>query len=121
MKGRELVEVVADIEEFKEILDPASRIHYRILSKPGALHRGVALEWIAGLEIYGITKEGWIAKLVLADVIKMEEVKEGKDLYDGYNIWAQRTIERLIKEAREKLGKITLGYYEVIKVKEGSM
>jgi len=50
----------------------------------------------------------------------MDDVKEGKDLYDGYRLWAQRTIDKLIKEAREKLGEITPGYYEIIKIKEGA-
>lgn len=119
MRKREAyIEVISSLEEFKAVIDSSKRLHYKPLSHPGAVVHGLAVEWIGGIEIYGIAKEGHIVKLVLAATVRMEDIKYNVDLYTGYGIWAKKKAEEFLDLAKRELRQdITLGYYEPVEVR----
>ncbi len=102
-----IVEVVHDVEEFLRLVDPESRVHYELYWKAVEYSRvtGLIYKMEAGINIYGITREGFVLVCNLRDIISWDDKKLRKyntgNLFTDYNAWIKERWQEYEKMAKE--------------------
>ncbi len=114
---RFVVEEVWDVEEFLRLLAPESRIHYELFWKFHDVFQGLPMRCEAGVIFYGLSREGFVLKCKISEVISWDDKrldKYGKgNLFDNYNEWIKEKWAEFKQKAKE-LGA-TPGKFEFIR------
>jgi|GEM_PF-3448065 hypothetical protein len=91
-----MIEVVHDLDEFKDVLRGGCRLRYQILTNLetfGGIIRNVEVVF----EVYGIAKEGHIIKFVDSTILENKKLKKVEDFQEDI----LRCIEQYDKLAEE--------------------
>jgi len=111
-----MIEVIHNVDEFLEILSDGSRIHYELYWRPIEYSRetGLIYEIEAGINLYGLAKEGHIVvcnifKRVTWESPELRKYNKG-GLHEDYNAWI-KDVWKEFEEIASSL-KATKGRFE---------
>lgn len=117
---RGIVEVVHDLDEFLGLLDPESRVHYELYWKAVEYSKayGFIYKMEAGINLYGVTREGFVLICNLREIISWDSPElqkyKGRTLTENYNEWIKEKWTEFEQKAKE-LGA-TPGKFEFVRL-----